>query len=363
MLDLAPEVDELWLPLVEAVTRVLRSGLYVLGPEVEAFEREVAGYLGSRYAVGLNSGTDALAIGLRALGVRPGDEVVTTPFTFVATAEAIRSVGAVPVFADIEPATFNIDPLLVEKCITERTRAIVPVHLFGRAAAIDEILRLAPPEMAVVEDTAQAFGAAVGGRKLGTIGNAGAFSFFPSKTLGACGDGGLVVADDEAVAARARALRAHGATRKHYSEEVGYNSRLDELQAAILRLKLGRVDGRNEARRRLACRYSGLLSDTPGVILPPEPVGAEMVFHQYTVRILGGRRERVIRALNGAGIESAVLYPQPLHRLPPYRQDIVLPEAEKAAEEVLSLPLWPSMEEEIIDRVAEVILQALTSSP
>ena len=354
LLDLDPELDEIWDELLGAVTAVLRSGRYILGPNVEAFEQEAAAYLGCAHAVGVNSGTDAIAIALRALGVGPGDEVVTSPFTFVATAEAIVTVGARPVFADIDPATFNMDPAQVEARLTPRTRAVVPVHLYGVPAPVPDLAE----SIAVVEDAAQAFGATVEGRKVGTFGQAAAFSFFPSKPLGGCGDGGLVTTDDQAVRGTARRLRAHGAGRKHHSDDVGYNSRLDELQAAILRVKLPRVDKAIERRAELAARYTDHLGGVDGIVPPPQPPGA--AHHLYTVRVLDGRRDELVRALAAAGIASAVNYPVPLHHLAPYAEPgLVLPEAERAAREVLSLPLWAQMAHATVDEVAEVVAGTL----
>jgi dTDP-4-amino-4,6-dideoxygalactose transaminase len=354
LLDLVAEGQESWDDVVGAVTGVLRSGTFILGPNVEAFEHEAAAYLGCAHAVGVNSGTDAIAIALRALGVGPGDEVVTTPFTFVATAEAIAAIGARPMFADIDPDSLNLDPAQVEARRTPQTRAVVPVHLFGTPAPMAEL----PRDLPVVEDAAQAFGATVDGRKVGAIGRAGAFSFFPTKPLGGCGDGGLIATDDPEIAAAARRLRAHGARRKNHSEEVGYNSRLDELQAAVLRVRLPLVDDAIGRRRERAERYSRLLAAVPGVVTPSPPPGAAHAL--YTVRIAGGRRDGVARSLAEAGIASAVNYPVPLHRLPPYAEaGLVLPEAERAAGEVLSLPLWSRMPMETVDEVAAVVAAAL----
>jgi dTDP-4-amino-4,6-dideoxygalactose transaminase len=257
--DPLPEVEALWEELQAAALRVLRSGRYILGPEVEAFEEEVAAYLGVKHAIGANSGTDALVIALRALGVGPGDEVITTPFTFFATAEAISLVGATPVFVDIDPRTFNINPDLIPSAITPRTKAILPVHLYGLPAEMDPILEIARSHgLKVLEDCAQAFGATYKGKKVGTLGDAGAFSFFPTKNLGGFGDGGLIATNSDEVAERARMLRAHGSRRKYYNEAIGYNSRLDALQAALLRVKLPRVDAWNFFRtsRGLFCRRS-----------------------------------------------------------------------------------------------------------
>jgi len=342
--DPLPEVEALWEEVQAAALRVLRSGRYILGPEVEAFEEEAAQYLGVKHAIGVNSGTDALVIALRALGVGPGDEVITTPFTFFATAEAISLVGATPVFVDIDPRTFNIHPELVEPAITERTKAILPVHLYGRPAEMGPILEVARRHgLKVLEDCAQAFGATYKGRKVGTLGDAGAFSFFPTKNLGGFGDGGLIVTDSDEVAEWARMLRAHGSKRKYYNEAIGYNSRLDALQAAFLRVKLPHVDAWNEARRRVASRYNELLAGLPGLVLPEVSEGH--VFHQYTVRVLGGKRDEVQRALEGQGIGTMVYYPVPLHRLPVYaHMGLSLPEAERAAQEVLSLPMGPALD-------------------
>ncbi len=360
MLDLSQEIDALWQDLNEAIQRVLRSGQFILGPEVEAFEREVAAYLGVKHAIGVNSGTDALMIGLRALGVGPGDEVITTPFTFFATAEAISNVGATPVFVDIDPKTFNIDPARIEERITPRTKAILPVHLYGQAADMDPILDLARRHgLKVLEDVAQAFGGSYKGKKLGTLGDAGAFSFFPSKNLGAYGDGGLIATDDGAVAEMARMLRVHGSRRKYYNEMVGYNSRLDSLQAAILRVKLPRLDRLNEARRQVARRYTEALAGLPGVEVPVEAPYAQHVYHQYTLRIIDGRRDQVQKRLAEAGIATMIYYPVPLHRLPVYAGvDCACPEAERAASEVLSLPIWPkispAMQEFVVTALTEV---------
>ncbi|WP_337844909.1 DegT/DnrJ/EryC1/StrS family aminotransferase [Thermus sp.] len=347
MLDLRPEVNELWGELQGAIARVLRSGQFILGPEVEAFEAEVACYLGVKHAIGVNSGTDALVIALRALGIGPGDEVITTPFTFFATAEAISLVGATPVFVDIDPRAYNLNPELIEPAITPRTRAILPVHLYGQAADMNPILALAEKYgLKVLEDVAQAFGGEYKGRKLGTLGHAGAFSFFPSKNLGAYGDGGLIATNDDEVAERARMLRAHGSKRKYYNEVLGYNSRLDALQAAILRVKLPYVDRWNEARRQVARAYHELLGDIPGLLLPYEAPYAKHVYHQYTVRVLGGRRDEVRMRLREMGIETMVYYPTPLHKLPVYTYlGYSLPEAEKIASEVLSLPMSPWLSE------------------
>lgn len=362
-LDLTPELDALWLPLREAALRVLRSGQYVLGPEVEAFEREAARFLGVRHAIGLNSGTDALVIGLRAIGVGPGDEVVTSPFSFFATAEAISLIGATPVFADIEEEGFNIDPDGVESVITERTRAILPVHLFGRPAGMDRIRQIAARRgLRVLEDCAQSFGARLDGRATGSLADVGAFSFYPTKNLGGVGDGGLLTTDDDEVARTARMLRNHGERTRYHNEMLGYNSRLDAMQAALLRVKLEHIDQANEGRRGAALRYQEMLADLPGVSTPRVTPGH--VFHQYTIRVSGGRRDFVRQKLDEAGIGTMVYYPIPIHRLPVYAEayrDQELPVAEAAAEQVLSLPIWPAIDVETQKRVVAALRTATDS--
>jgi dTDP-4-amino-4,6-dideoxygalactose transaminase len=359
ILDLKPEYESLKGDLQKAINRVVESGQFIMGPDVKAFEAEVAQYLGVKHAIGVNSGTDALFIGLRALGIGPGDEVITTPFTFFATAEAISHVGATPVFVDIDKRTFNIAPGLIEEKITGRTKAILPVHLFGRPVEMSEIMELAERHnLKVVEDCAQSFGARYEGRQTGTFGDVGAYSFFPSKNLGAYGDGGLIATDDDALADAASMLRTHGAKRKYHNELVGYNSRLDTIQAAVLRVKLPHVDAWNEDRRRVAALYGELLEYVPGVVAPEATEGH--VFHQYTVRIIYGNRDEVQAGLKKAGIGTMVYYPVPVHQLPLYRGlDYHLPLAEKATGEVLSLPIWPTMDEPTQRRVVEAIKRAL----
>lgn len=357
VLDLAPEIEELWDDLNAAFQRVMRSTQFILGPEVEAFEGEVAEYLGVRHAVGVNSGTDALVIGLRALGVGPGDEVITTPFSFFATAESISNVGAAPVFVDVDEGTFNIDPSLIEAAVTPRTKAIMPVHLYGRPAEMDEIMGVADAHgLKVIEDCAQSFGARYMGRAhTGTMGDVGAFSFFPSKNLGAFGDGGLIVTDDDGVAELSRMLRAHGSKRKYHNEVLGYNSRLDALQAALLRVKLPHVDKWNAQRVAAARRYNELLAGE-GSIIPPSVVDGH-VFHQYTVRVVQGNRDALQGALARAGIGTMVYYPVPQHRLPVYAaRGGAWPVAERLAAQVLSLPMGPSLPFEDQDKVVASLI-------
>jgi dTDP-4-amino-4,6-dideoxygalactose transaminase len=361
VLDLSPEIDLLWDEINAAIQRVLRSGQFIMGAEVKTFEAQFAGYLGVKHAVGMNSGTDALVIGLRALGVSAGDEVITTPFSFFATAEAVSIIGATPVFVDIDPRTYNLDAGQIEAKITERTKVIMPVHLYGLAADMDAIMALAGQYgLKVLEDTAQAFSGEHRGRKLGTIGEAGAFSFFPSKNLGAYGDAGMFVTNDDDVATMARMLRVHGSLKKYHNEVVGYNSRMDTMQAAILSVKLPHVDEWSAARRVAANRYNDLLGDVPGLTLPYEAPEARHVYHQYTVRIASGRRDTVQARLAEAGVSTMVYYPVPIHQLPIYREwGYALPEAEQAAGAVLSLPIWPQITPEIQERVAAALREAL----
>ena len=361
LLDLSPQTEALWDELTTAMQEVVRGGHFIMGPNVKAFEQEVAAYLGVKHAIGLNSGTDALVIALRAAGVRPGDEVITTPFSFFATAEAVSSLGARPVFVDIDPRSYNLVPELVAAAVTERTRALLPVHLFGQAADMGPLLTLAQEKgLQVVEDAAQAMGTEYRGRKVGTLGTAGCFSFFPTKPLGAFGDGGLMATDDDEVADQARMLRVHGARKKYFNEVIGYNSRLDELQAAVLRVKLPHLDGWNEGRRAAAVRYQAMLAGITGVVPPSEAEYGRHVYHQYTIRVVDGKRDAVQAKLAEAGIGTMIYYPVPTHRLPAYAgQYESLPVAEAAAGEVISLPLWPEITGEAQARVVEALACSL----
>ena len=314
-----------------------------------------ASFLGTKHAVGLNSGTDALVIGLRALGVGEGDEVILPPFTFFATAEAVSLLGATPVFVDVELETYNLDVEQVEAAITERTKAIIPVHLFGRPVDMGRLMGLAEHhDLAVLEDCAQSFGATYEGEQTGTIGAVGAYSFFPTKNLGAYGDGGLLVTDDDGIAEEARKLRAHGSLKKYHNEIVGYNSRLDAMQAAILRVKLPHIEAYNLGRRGVAARYEAALGDVEGIVTPEIVDGH--VFHQYTVRVLGGRRDAVKEALAAQGVDTMVYYPVPCHQLPIYSEtQVSMPNAERLAEEVLSLPIWPQMPTDSQERIVSAL--------
>ena len=362
LLDLQPEITENLDQFVDAFKAVLAGGQFIMGPNVPAFEGEVAELIGVTHAIAVNSGTDALVIALRAAGIGPGDEVITTPFTFFATAEAILACGATPVFVDIDENSFNLDATKVAAAITDRTKAIEPVHLYGHAADMDPILSLAQQHgLFVLEDAAQSFGAKYKGRRVGTLGNACAFSFFPSKNLGAFGDAGMIVINDAALAEKAKILRVHGSKKKYFNEVVGYNSRLDELQAALLRIKLRTLERNNNHRREKAKVYDSLFADVENVVTPPVADYTEHVFHQYTIRVKDGKRDAVADALKVEGIGSFVYYPYPLHKLPAVGQESAsFPIAERACEEALSLPIWPTIAASDQERVRDTIKAALT---
>lgn len=359
--DPRPEYWQLKEEIDAAIQGVLDSGRFIMGPEVAGFEADVAEYLGIQHAISLNSGTDALVIGLKAFGIGSGDEVITTTFSFFATAEAISILGASPVFVDIDPVTFNIDTTRIEEKITGKTKAIIPVHLYGQAANMDTITDLAKRyNVQVLEDVAQAFGGEWKDRKLGTIGNMGAFSFFPTKNLGAYGDAGLLATNNDDLAGVARMLRVHGAQKKYHNEVVGYNSRMDALQASILHVKLKNLDNSNKKRREAAERYSQLLAGVDGIVTPSEVDGVTHVYHQYTLRILNGKRDEVKASLAEKGIGSMVYYPIPIHNLPIYKDlGLQLSVAENTANEVLSIPMWPQIEEDTQKRVVKALTESI----
>lgn len=365
ILDLKEQYHSLREEILAAVEGVFESGVFINGPNVKALESEVAAYLDAAHGVGLNSGTDALHLALRALDIGPGDEVITTPFTFVATTEAIGIVGATPVFVDIDPQTYNIDPKAVEAAITPRTRAIIPIHLYGCPAPMDELLAIAKNHgLAIVEDCAQAIGAKIGDRYVGTLGTIGAFSFFPSKNLGAYGDGGMLITNDTAIADRARSLRGHGGRVKYYHEELGVNSRLDEVQAAILRVKLPHLEAWIDRRREAAARYSASLRNL-GIPLPLEPAGTRHVYHQYTVRVR--ERDRVQNDLRDAGVQTMVYYPVPLHLQKVHaalgQGEGTFPHSEAAAREVLSIPMFPELRPDAQEQVVAALERAASGVP
>ncbi len=365
LLDLQAQYRTIQAEVLQAITAVLEAQQFILGPEVRALEAELARYCDTRFAVGVASGTDALLLALQACGIKEGDEVISTPFSFVATADTITALRATPVFVDIDPRTVNLDVAAIEARITARTRAILPVHLYGQAADMGPILVLAERYgLKVIEDNAQAIGATYRGRRTGSLGHAGCLSFFPSKNLGAYGDGGMVLTNSEEIAERVRRLRAHGGRAKYFSEEQGYNSRLDEIQAAILRVKLRHLDGWNALRRARAHRYNALLAAIPEVIAPAELDFSVPVYHQYTIRTT--HRDAVQRGLRERGIHTMIYYPTPLHLQPLLTQYGYhpgdFPEAERAAREVLSLPMFPELTDAQISRVVGALAEAVRFS-
>ena len=351
-LDLRLQFEQIRDELMHAVTNVLETQRFVLGPEVEQLEAEISDYLGCRFAVACASGTDALILALMATGISAGDEVITTPFTFVATASAIVRAGATPVFADIDPVTYNLDPKSVAQRITSRTRAIIPVHLFGLAAEMQPLMDMAGrPRIAVIEDAAQAIGAAYHGQNVGTIGAMGCFSFFPSKNLGGAGDGGIITTNDPNHADRLRLMRVHGSREKYQYEILGTNSRLDALQAAILRVKLRHLNDWTGQRRRNAERYRRLFANSGSpncLLLPTEPDGMRHVYNQFTVRC--AERDLLREHLRRERIPTEIYYPYPLHLQPAFAylgyKEGSLPRAEAAAREVLSFPNYPELTED-----------------
>ncbi len=358
-IDLKEQYSGIRREVEEAVLRVMESCRFILGEEVEKFEEEAAAYCGVKEAVGVASGTDALLLALRACGVGPGDEVITTPLTYVATSEAVVRTGARVVFADIERGHYTLDPASVEKKVSDRTRAVIPVHLYGLPCDMDAILDIAKRRgLRVIEDCAQALGAKWRGKRVGSIGDAGCISFYPTKNLGACGDAGMVVTGDEGIAARIRMLRYHGAREKYDHAVHGYNSRLDELQAAVLRIKLRYLDGWNECRRRNAGLYGELLGKLPVVgRLPGDREGGENVYHLYTAEFK--ERDGVLEWLSSSGIGCGVYYPLPLHLQELYidlgYRAGDLPVTEECVAKVLSLPMYPELGEQAIRAVAGAI--------
>lgn len=361
--DLKAQYESIKEELDAAINGAIHSGQFILGPEVKAFEREMAAYCGTKYAVGVASGTDALQLALLACGIGPGDEVITTPFTFIATAESIARCGAIPVFADIDPRTYNIDPAQIELKITPRTRAILPVHLYGQPADMDPIIEMAGKHhLKVVEDCAQSLGAEYRGKKTSALGDAACLSFFPSKALGAYGDGGMVVTDSPEVAEKVVMLRNHGCREKYYHLTHGFNSRLDSLQAAVLRVKLAHLDSWIEQRRQKASLYSRLFSDMAGIEPPYVAPYGQHIYNYYTIRIPGAtqsRRASLQQHLTSQGIATAIYYPLSLHLQEVYRyldhKPGDFPHSERAQQEVLSLPIYP----ELVDRQIEAIAAAV----
>ena len=359
-LDLGLQYKSIKGEIDEAIKRVLENTVFIGGKEVEDFEKEVAEFCGVKHAIGLNSGTDALFLSLKALGVGPGDEVITAPFTFIATAEVVSNLGAKPVFVDINPGTFNIDVQKIEKAVTPKTKAIIPVHLFGQMADMDEIMEVARKHnLYVIEDAAQAIGAEYKGRKAGTMGDFGCFSFFPSKNLGAYGDGGMIVTNDDELAEKIRLLKNHGSSpkEKYLNLISGTNSRLDALQAAILRVKLKYLLKWSKERAGKASYYNEKLKGVGGIVTPVTASDRNHIFHQYTIRIKS--RGELQKYLREKEIPTMIYYPLPLHLQPAFEYLNYkvgdFPESEKAAKEVLSLPIYPELFEKDQESIAHEI--------
>ncbi|MGC8744019.1 MAG: DegT/DnrJ/EryC1/StrS family aminotransferase [Verrucomicrobiia bacterium] len=356
-LNLAAQFEKIKDELLPAVENVLAKGHYILGNNVEEFEREIASFCNVKYAIGVNSGSDALTLSLKALGIKRGDEVITTPFTYIAPAEAIYQVGARIVFCDIDENTFNINPRELGKKITAKTRAIIPVHLFGQPAPMDELISLVEgTEIKIVEDCAQAIGAKYNGKPVGSFGTVGCFSFYPTKNLGAAGDGGMIVTDNSELAKTIKMLRVHGISKRYYHDIHGYNSRLDELQAAILRIKLKHLNQWNARRIEIANRYSRGLANLP-VKCPTILPGNIHVFHVYA--ILSDRRDELQNYLEKQGIPTIIYYPKPLHLQKVYDEmgwkEGDFPVAESVSKRILPLPIYPELRDEQVDYVIDSI--------
>ena len=361
MADLQAQHRGLKEELTEAFEQVMASCDFGgLGENTSALEREIADVCGAKYGLGVNSGTDALLLSLLALGVGPGDEVITSPFSFIATGETICLAGATPVFADIDPHTFNLDPDAAAAKITSQTKIILPVHLFGQIADMTRFARIAAPSgIALLGDAAQAIGARHAGKPLGAWGDVNTLSFYPTKNLGACGDGGMVLTDRENVAEQIKLLRFHGSGGGYFHKRIGYCSRLDGMQAALLRVKARRLHDWNEARRRNAALYDDALRGLDGVVLPCAERGSFHIYHQYTLRVPGGRRDALQKHLAERGVQSAIYYPVPIHLQEAYAflgyKAGDLPESEAASREVLSLPVHPDLSREQIECTAESV--------
>lgn len=361
LVDLKAQYDSIWEDVDSAIQSVIDRTGFIMGEPVPSFEEVYATYCDSRFAIGLNSGTSALHLAFLTCGVGPGDEVITVPNTFIASTEMLGWMGAKPVWVDIDPRTNNIDPNQIEAAITDRTKAIMPIHLYGQPADMDPILEIAGRHgLKVIEDAAQAHGASYKDRRIGSIGDVACFSFYPGKNLGAYGDAGAFVTDDEEIADRARLLRNHGRTEKYTHEIEGFNYRIDTLQAAILHAKLPYLDDWNHARRRNASRYRELLADAD-LILPFEPDYAQGVYHLFVVRVKD--RDRVLQDLRSRGIKCGVHYPIPLHLQPAYEhlgyREGDYPHAEAAARQVLSLPMYPELTDDQIERVCRTLREVL----
>jgi dTDP-4-amino-4,6-dideoxygalactose transaminase len=372
-LDLKRQYQAIGAEVSAAVLEVLASGAYIGGSVVQSFEQQFATYVGTTECVGCNSGTDALYLALRAMNIGAGDEVITSPFTFIATAETISAVGAKPVFVDIDITTFNLDLCQLAAAITPRTKAIMPVHLFGNPLDLTKLMSIATQHnLIVIEDCAQATGAKWHGKQVGSIGHFGCFSFFPTKNLGACGDGGAVTLNDPALAADLRMFREHGSRQRYYHEAIGVNSRLDAIQAAVLQVKLQHLDRWNQQRAEVATRYQQLLAHIPGIVTPQPTPGGESAWNQYTIRVVApsgidaaAYRDRVRASLQESGVISMIYYPLPLHLQEVY-QDLrypagSFPVTEQVSHQVLSLPMFPEITLEEQQRVVYALKDAIES--
>lgn len=363
LLDLKAQHNSIRVEVANAIERVVESQHFILGPEVEALEQEIAAYSQCRYGIGVSSGTDAILVALMAIDIQPGDEIITTPYTFFATAGAIARLGAKPVFVDIDPRTYNISPLGIEAAVTERTRAIIPVHLYGQMADMDAIMAIAQHyDLYVIEDAAQAIGSEFKERRAGSIGHLGCFSFFPSKNLGGIGDGGMVTTNDEAIADRVRLLRSHGAQPKYIHRFIGANFRLDALQAAVLRVKLTHLDSWTEARQRNSATYRELfkaagLTDDGKVVCPTEVPHQRHIYNQFIIRVK--ERNHLMAFLKDRGIGSEVYYPLPMHLQECFTSLKYkagdFPISELAAQETLALPIYPELTVDMLEAVVEAI--------
>ncbi len=357
---LQQQYDEIEDQIEQAVHRVLKSGWFILGQELEKFEQEFSGYVGTKFGIGVNSGSDALLLAMQALGIGNGDEVLTVSHTFISTVDSIVRNGAGPVFVDIDPETYCIDPAQIEKKITKKTRAIIPVHLYGTPADMTTIMEIAKNNnLYVIEDASQAHGARYKGKRVGSIGDIGCFSFYPAKNLGAYGDGGMVVTDNDEMAEKIKQLRNYGQPEKNVHDFVGVNSRLDEIQAAVLRVKLKYLDKWSQKRREIAGRYNELLNGLP-VITPIEKEFAEYVYHLYVIR--SRERNKLQQNLLQNNIHTQIHYPTPVHKQKAYRDlgfDIRLPVTEEICDEILSLPMHPYLSDADIKTIVDAIISAL----
>lgn len=373
-IDLKAQFQTIRDDINDAVQRVFENQAFILGDEVSEFEYDLAEYCDSREAIGCSSGSDALLLALLGLEIGPGDEVITSPFTFFATAGSITHCGATPVFVDIEPGTFNIDPEAIEAAITPRTRAIMPVHLFGQCADMEPIWRIATRHgIPIIEDAAQAIGAEYRGRRAGVLGRLGCFSFFPTKNLGAAGDAGAITTDDPELAARLRRLRVHGDVGGYQHSEVGFNSRIDAIQAAVLKAKLSHLDTWSDARHENAALYRELMTAKgleDAITLPVETEEGRHIYNQFCIRVLNGRRDEVMNELRARGIGCTVYYPRPLHQQDCFASlgysEGDLPQSERAAAEVLALPIYAELPEShqvrLVDSLAEIVLTGDSST-